>query len=152
MFVWNICSQKPFQGMIEMLHGSSFFWTVRTGQLMICKPSLYVFNQAIETMDHKQWLSEEIVPTLYNESLLLFSKILADWIPPHWPGIKQEMHLKQNEIPDCRPLYSMVMGALVILTKWLEADMWKALSVSHHYNLQLQCSLNTAKWWNLVLH
>jgi hypothetical protein len=52
--------------MIEMLHGSSLFWTVRKGQLMICKPSLYVFNQSIEALDHKQLLSEEIVPNMYN--------------------------------------------------------------------------------------
>jgi hypothetical protein len=68
---------------------------------------------------------EEIVPKQYHEFLPLFSKVLADRIPPQRPGNDHEVHLKEGETPTWGPLYSMSRAELVVLKKWLEDNMSK---------------------------
>jgi len=50
---------------------------------MIFKVSRYDINKAIEAKDLKERPPEEIGPEQYHEFFPLFSKILADRLPPH---------------------------------------------------------------------
>ena len=54
IFIPQIQPQQPFQGNIVMVNGSSFFQTVKKGQLSIFKASLYNINKAIEAKDLKE--------------------------------------------------------------------------------------------------
>jgi len=83
IFKPQIRPQRPCRGNIVMLNGSSFFLTVKKGKLTIFKASLYDNNKAIEAQDLEERRLEEIVPEQYHEFLPLFSKILADRLPPH---------------------------------------------------------------------
>ena len=116
---------RPFQGNIVMLNGASFFCTVKKGKLTIFKASLYDINKAIEAKDLKEHPLEEIVPKQYHELLPLFSKVLADRLTPHWPGIDHEVRLKDGETLTRGPLYSMSRTELVVLKEWLEENMSK---------------------------
>jgi hypothetical protein len=98
---------RPFWGDIAMLNGVSFFRTVKKGKLTVFKASLYNINKAFEAKDLKERPLEEVVPKQYHEFLPLFNKILADRLPPHWPGIDHEVRLKDGETPTWGPLYSM---------------------------------------------
>jgi hypothetical protein len=74
-----------------MLNGTSLFLTVRQGKLTIFKASLYDINNAIEAKDVKEKPLEEVIPKQYHEFLPLFSKVLADRLPPHRPNIDHEV-------------------------------------------------------------
>jgi hypothetical protein len=117
--------QRSFRGNIVMLNGSSFFRTVKKGRLTIFKASLYDINKAIEAKDLKERPLEEVIPEQCHEFLPLFSKILADRLPPHRPGIDHEVRLKEGETPTWGPLYSMSRMELVVLKEWLEENMSK---------------------------
>jgi len=122
IFEPQIHLQRPFPGNSVLLNGSSFFRTVKNGKLTILKASLYDINQAIEAKDLKERPLEEIVPEQYYEFLPWFSKILADRLPPHRPGINHEVRLKEGETPTWGPLYSMSRTELVVLKEWLEEN------------------------------
>jgi hypothetical protein len=55
----------------------------------------------------------------------LFSKVLADRLPPHPPGIDHEVRLKEGKTATLGPLYSMSRTELVVLKEWLEENMSK---------------------------
>jgi len=116
---------RPLQGDIVMLNGALFFRTVKRGKLMMFKASLYDINKAIEAKDLKEHPLEENIPKQYHEFLPLFSNVLADWLPPHRPGIDYEVCLKDGEIPTWGPLYSMSRAELVVLKEWFEQNMSK---------------------------
>jgi len=98
-----------------MINGASFFRTVKKGKLTLIKASLHDINKAIEENDLKERPLKEIVPKLYHEFLPLFSKVLADRLPPHRPGIDHEVRLKDGETPTWGPLYLMSRAELVVL-------------------------------------
>jgi len=110
-----------------MLTGSTFFQTVKKGRLTVFKESLYDSNQAIEAKDLKERPLEEIVPEQYHEFLSLFSKVLADRLPPHRPAIDHEVCQKEEETPTWGPLYSMSRTELVVLKECLEKNMSKGV-------------------------
>jgi hypothetical protein len=115
IFEPNIRPIRPFGGDIAMLHGASFFRTVKKGKLTLFKASLYDINKAIEAKDLKERPLEEIIPKQYHEFLPLFNKVLADRLQLHWPGIDHEVQLKDGETPTWGPLYSMSRAELVVL-------------------------------------
>jgi len=117
--------QTPFQGNIVTINGGLFFRTVNRGKLTIFWVSLYNITNAIEAKDLKKPSLEEIVPEQYHEFLPLFSKVLVDQLPPHWPGINYEVILKVGETPTWGPLYSMSRAELVVLKEWLVENMLK---------------------------
>jgi hypothetical protein len=110
---------------LVMLNGLSFFRTVKKGKLTIFKASLYDINKAIEAKDLKERPLEEIIPKQYHEFLPLFSKVLADRLPPHRPGIHYKVRLKEEETQTWGPLYSMSRAELVVMKEWLEENMSK---------------------------
>jgi len=122
IFEPQIRPQWAFRGSIVMLNGSLFLRTVRKGKLKVFKASLYDINNATEIKDLKERPREEVIPKQYHEFLSLFSKILADRLPPHWPGIDHEVRLKEGETPTWGPLYSMSRTELVVLKEWLEEN------------------------------
>jgi len=87
-----------------MLNGVSFFPTVKRGKLTMFKASLYDINKAIEVKDLKEKPLEEVIPKQYHEFLPLFSKVLADKLPPHRPNVDHEVRLKEGEVPSWGPL------------------------------------------------
>jgi hypothetical protein len=121
----DIRKPKPFRGSIVMLNGASFFRTVKQGKLTIFKASLYDINKAIEAKDFKEKPLEELVPKQYHEFLPLFSKVLADRLPPHRPNIDHEVRLKEGETPSWGPLYKMSREGFVVMKEWLEDNMTK---------------------------
>jgi hypothetical protein len=66
-----------------MLNGASFFRMVNHGESTIFKASLYDINKAIEAKHLKEKPLTEIIPKQYYEFFPLFSKVLADRLPPH---------------------------------------------------------------------
>jgi hypothetical protein len=116
---------RPFRGDIVMLNGASFFRAVKKGRLTVLKASLYDVNKAIEAKALNERPFEEIVPEQSHEFLPLFNKVLADRLPPHRPGIDNEVRLKDGETPTWGPLYSMSRAELVVLKEWLEENMSK---------------------------
>jgi len=108
-----------------MLNGSSFFHTVKKRKLNVFNASIHDINKATEAKDLKEWPLEEIIPVQYHEFLSLFSKVLADCLPPHWPGIDHEVRLKDGETPTWGPLFSMSRAELVVVKEWLEENMSK---------------------------
>jgi hypothetical protein len=60
------------------------------------KASLYDINKALEAKDCKEKPLEEVIPKQYHELLTLFSKVLADRLPPHRPNIDHEVRLKEG--------------------------------------------------------
>ena len=125
IFEPQIRPQRPFQGHIVMLYGSSFFQTVKRGKLKVFKESLYDIHKAIEANDLKEQPLEEIVPEQYHEFLPLFNKVLADRLPPHRPGIDHEVCLMEGETATWGPRYSMSRAELVALKQWLEDNLSK---------------------------
>jgi len=121
----DIRGQRPFRGNIVMLNGASFFRTVKRGKLTIFKASLYDINKAIEVKDLKEKPLEEVIPKQYHEFLPLFSKVLADKLPPHRPNVDHEVRLKEGEVPSWGPLYKMSREELVAMKEWLEDNMTK---------------------------
>jgi len=119
IFEPQIRPPRPFRGNIVMQNGTSFFHTVKKGKLTVFKASLYDINKAIEEKDLKERPLEEIVPKQYHKFLPLFCKVLADGLPPHRPGIDDEVHFKDGETPKWGLLYSMSRAELVVLKKWL---------------------------------
>jgi len=86
---------------------------VKKRKLSIFKALLYNINKAIEANNLKEWPLEEIVLTQFYKFLLLFSKVVADWHPLHWPGIDHEVHLIDDVTPSWGPLYSISNAELV---------------------------------------
>jgi hypothetical protein len=127
LFEPKIRPLRPFQGNMVMLSGASFFRTVKKGKLTVFDAFLYDIKRVIEAKDLKECPLEEIVPKQYHKFLALFSKVLADWLPPHRPGIEHEVRLTICETPSWRPLYSMSRAELVVLKEWLEEKMSKGL-------------------------
>jgi len=95
----------------------------RNGRLTVSKASLYHINNAIEAKDLQKHPLEEIVPEQYHEFLPLFSKILADRLPPHQPDIDHEGCLKNGEPPTLGLLHSMSRAKLDILKEGLKENM-----------------------------
>jgi hypothetical protein len=108
-----------------MLNGASFFRTLGQGRLTIFKASLYDINRAIEAKDQKEKPLEEVIPKQYHEFLPLFSRVLADRLPPHRPNIDHEVRLNAGEVPSFEPLYKMSREELVVMKEWLEKNMTK---------------------------
>jgi hypothetical protein len=108
-----------------MRNGFWFFRPVKKGRLKVFKASLYDINTVIEAKDLKECPLQEIVPEQYHELLPLFSNVLADRLPPHCPGIDQEVCLKNGETPPWRPQHSMSRAELVLLKDFLEGNMSK---------------------------
>jgi hypothetical protein len=115
IFEPQIRPSRPSGGHIVILNGASFFRTVKKGKLTIFKASLYDINKVIEENDLKEHPLEEIVPEPYHELLPLITKLLADRLPPHQPGIDHEVRLKNGESPTWGTLYSMSRAELVVL-------------------------------------
>jgi len=84
-------------------------------KLTIFKASSYDINNAIEAKDLRERSLEEIVPKQYHEFLPLYSKVLADRLPLHRPGINHELRLRDGGTPTWGPLYSMSRAELVVL-------------------------------------
>jgi len=97
VFEPQIRPQCPFLGNIGMLNRASLFRTVKKGRLTVLKALLSDINWAIEAKDVKESPQEQIVPEQYQEFLPVFSKVLADRLPPHCPGIDHEVQLKEGE-------------------------------------------------------
>jgi hypothetical protein len=57
----------------------------------------------------------------------VFSKVLADRLPPHQPGIDHQVRLQDGETPTWGPLYSMSRAELVVLKEWLVENMSKGV-------------------------
>jgi hypothetical protein len=108
-----------------MLNGASFFRTVKQGKLTIFRASLYDINKAIEAKDLKEKPLQEVIPEQYHEFLPLFSKVLADRLPPHRRNIDPEVRLNEGETPSWGPLYKMSREELVVMKEWLEDNMTK---------------------------
>jgi hypothetical protein len=108
-----------------MLNGASFFRTVQRGKLTIFKASLHDINRAIEAKDLKEKPLQEVIPQQYQEFLPLFSKGLADRLPPLRPNIDHEVRLREREVPSRGPLYKMLRDELVVMKEWLEENMTK---------------------------
>jgi len=125
IFEPKIRPPRPFQGNIVMLNGASFCRTVKKGRLTVFKASLYDINKAIEAKDLKERPLKQVVPKQYHEFLPLFSKVLADRLPPHRPRIDLEVWLKQGDTPTWGQLNSMSRAELVVLEEWLEETMSK---------------------------
>jgi hypothetical protein len=121
----DIRKPRPFRGNIVMFNGASFIRTVKQGKLTLFKASLYNINKAIEAKDLKEKHLEEVIPKQYHEFLPLFSKVLADMLPPHEPNIDHEVRLKEGETPSLGPLYTMSREELVVMKEWLEDNMTK---------------------------
>jgi hypothetical protein len=119
----DILKVKPFLGNIVMLNGASFFRKVTLGKFTIFKASLYDINKAIEAKDLKEKPLEEIIPKQYHEFLPLFSKVLADRLPPHQPNIDHEVRLRQGETPSWGPLSKMSREKLLVVKECLEDNM-----------------------------
>jgi hypothetical protein len=108
-----------------MRNGTLFFRTVQRGKLKIFKPSLYDIDKAIKMKDVKEKPLEEVIPQEYHEFLPLFSKVLADRLPPHRSNIDHEVCLWEGETPSWGPLYKMSRDELVVMREWLEENMTK---------------------------
>jgi hypothetical protein len=121
----DIRKPRPFRRNIVMLNGASFFRTDKQGRLTIFKASIYDINKAIEAKDLKEKPLEEVIPEQYHEFLPLFSKVLADRLPPHRPNIDHEVRLKEGETPSWGPLYKMSREELLVMKEWLEDNMTK---------------------------
>jgi len=91
----------------------------------VFEASLYDINEAIEAKDLKERPLEEIVPKQYHEFLPLFNEGLADRLPPHRPGIDQEVRLKEGDTPTWGPLDSMSRAEFVVVKEWQDANMSK---------------------------
>jgi hypothetical protein len=81
---------------------------------------LYEINQVNELQDLEEWPIVEISPEQYNEFLPLFSKVVADHLPPHKPRIDYKVWFKEGKKPTSWPLHSMLRNELVVLREWLE--------------------------------
>ena len=114
---------RPFQGNIVMLHGASFFRTVKQGRLIIFKSSLYDINMAIEAKDLREKPLEKVIPKQYHEFLPLFDQVVANRLPLHRPNIDHEVRLTKGETPSWGPLYKMSREELVVMKEWLEDNM-----------------------------
>jgi len=130
----------PFQGNIVMLNGASFFREVKKGKLKIFKASLYDINKAIEAKNLKERPLQEIIPKQYHEFLPLFSKVIANRLPLHRPGIDHEIRRKDGEVPTWGPLYSLSRAELVVLKNGWRRTCQKGLFANHLHRLQHQFS------------
>jgi hypothetical protein len=108
-----------------MLNGTLFFRTVKKVRLTVFEASWYDINEAIEAKDLQEHPLEEILLEQSHQFLPLLSKVLADQLRLHWPGIAHEGRLKHGETPSWGPLYSMSKAELVVLKEWLEVNMSK---------------------------
>ena len=116
---------RPFGSNIVMLNEASFCRTACKGRLLVFKAFLYNIIIPIEDKDLKKHPLEEIIPKQYHEVLPLFSKVVADRLLPHRPGIDHDVPLNEGESPMWGPLYSMSRAELVVLKDWLEETMLK---------------------------
>jgi len=94
-------------------------------RLVIFKASLYDINKAIEATVLTECPLEVIGFKQYYQFLPPFSKVLADRLPPHRPGIGHDVRLQDGETPTRGPLYSLSRTELVVLTEWHEEIMSK---------------------------
>jgi len=122
IFTPQILPQGPFQGNIVMLNEASFFGKVKKGKFTSFKPLQYDINNAIEAKDWKERPVKEAVSIQYHEFLPLFSKIVADRLPLHRPGVDQEAHFKEGETGKWGPLNSLSRAELVLLKEWPEEN------------------------------
>jgi len=76
---------------------------VKTGRHAVFKASLYDIKKAIEAKDLNERRLEEVVPEQYHQFIPRFSKLLADWLPSHRPGIDHEVRLTAGETPTWDP-------------------------------------------------
>jgi hypothetical protein len=88
-------------------------------RLKVDAVTLYEINKALETKDLPQEPLEEVIPTEYHTILPLFSKVIAEMLPPHEP-YDHSIQLQEGFPPPFGPIYSSSQDILQVLQEWIE--------------------------------
>jgi transposase InsO family protein len=96
----------------------------RYGQLQLFSLSLYEINKALERKVIDEGDLKSLVPPQYHEFLPLFSKAVANHLPPHRP-YDHKIPFKEGFEPPFGPLYSLSRPELEALKAWLEENLSK---------------------------
>jgi hypothetical protein len=93
-------------------------------RVQIFSLSLYEINMALEKKVIAEGDIKTLVPEGYHEFLPLFSKVIADKRPPHWPH-DQRIPLREGFEPPFGPLYTLSRQELEALKAFLDENLAK---------------------------
>jgi predicted aspartyl protease len=85
---------------------SPFIRRIKKEKLKVYAVTLYEINKALGIKDLQEKPLEEVIPKEYHEFLLLFSKVIAETLPPHRP-YDHKIKLQEGFTPLFGPIYSL---------------------------------------------
>jgi hypothetical protein len=92
---------------------SSFMRRIRRQKLNVYAITLYKINKALEIQDLQEKPLEEIITKEYHEFLTLFSKVVTETLPLHWP-YDHEIKLQDSFTLSFGPIYSLSQDELQV--------------------------------------
>jgi hypothetical protein len=93
---------------------SPFVRKIRREKLKVYAITLYEINKALGIKDLQEISLEEIIPKENNEVLPLFSKVIAETLPPYRP-YDHRIKLQEGFTPPFGPIYSLSREELGVL-------------------------------------
>jgi hypothetical protein len=85
---------------------SPFIRRIKKEKLKVYAVTLYEVNKALGIKDLQEKPLEEVIPKEYQEFLPLFSKVIAETLPPH-RSYDHKIKLQKGFTPTFGPIYSL---------------------------------------------
>jgi hypothetical protein len=101
-----------------------FMRQIKKEKLKVYAVMLYEINKALGIKDLQEKPLEEVIPKEYHKFLPLFSKVIAETLPPHRP-YDHKIRLQEGFIPLFGPIYSLLHNELEVLKEWIEKNLSK---------------------------
>ena len=116
-------SERP-KLIICAIAASPFVRKIRRKKLKVYAITLYKINKALGVKNLPEKSLEEVIPKEYHEFLPLFSKVIAETLPPHQP-YDHKIKLQEGFTPAFGPIYSLSREELQVLKEWIEKNLSK---------------------------
>jgi hypothetical protein len=107
-----------------MVAASPFVRRIISEKSKVYAVTLYEINKALGNQDLQDKPLEEVIPKEYHEFLPLFSKVIAETLPPHRP-YDHKIKLQEGFTPPFGPIYSLSQKELGVLKEWIQKTLSK---------------------------
>jgi hypothetical protein len=102
----------------------TFHETDRKERLKVYTITLYEINRTLGMKDQQEKPLEEVIPKEYHEFLPLFSKVIAEKLPPLRP-YDHKIKLQEWSTPLFGPIYSLSRNEFEVLKELIERNLSK---------------------------
>src|SRR6202158_3469414 len=122
----KITAEDPEKSKMDIcaVAASPFMRRVKKEKLRVYAVTLYEINKVSGLKDLQEKPLEEVIPKEYHEFLPLFSKVIAEQLPPH-RSHDHKITLQEGFTLPFGPIYSLSRTELEVLKEWIEKNLSK---------------------------